>query len=44
MEAGVIWGIAALVVPPIGRVVDSTDGRVPFRVVDAAGPGSAAGQ
>ena len=37
MEAGVVRDIAALVVPRIGRVVDSTDGRVPFRVVDAAG-------
>ena len=37
MEAGVVRDIATLVVPRIGSVVDSTDGRVPFRVVDAAG-------
>ena len=37
MEAGVVRDIAALVVPRIGRVADSMDGRVSFRVVDAAG-------
>ena len=37
MEAGVVRDIAVLVVPRIGRVVDGTDGRVPFGVVDAAG-------
>ena len=37
MEAGVVRDIAAVVVPRIGRVVDSMDARVSFRVVDAAG-------
>jgi len=37
MEAGVVRDLAALMVPRIGRVTDSMDSRVPFRVVDAAG-------
>src|SRR5260370_3466220 len=37
MEAGAVRDIAALVVPRVGRVVESADGQGPFRVVDAAG-------
>jgi site-specific recombinase XerD len=37
MECGVVRDVAALVVPRIGRVVESTDSPVAFRVVDAAG-------
>jgi hypothetical protein len=37
MERGAVRDVAALVIPRIGRVVESMDSAVAFRVVDAAG-------
>ena len=37
MQGGEVRDVAALVVPRVGRVVDTRDRRMPYHVVDAAG-------